>query len=385
VIYLDNHATTPIDPRVLDAMLPYLTTAFGNASSGAHAFGWKASAGVEDAREAVAASIGAAPKEIVFTSGSTESNNLALFGAARAYRAKGEHLVVSALEHHAVLDSARELTREGFTVTVVDPDRYGVVSAEAVAAALTERTTLVSVMAANNEIGTLNPVAEIGRLCKERGVLFHTDAVQAWGKEPLDVHAMGIDLMSITAHKAYGPKGAGALFVRASSPRVRLSPLFYGGGQERGFRSGTLNVPGIVGLGAAARIAVREMDAERATLRRLRDLLENGIRAGLDGVTRNGHPERRLAGNLNVSFDGVNGEELLAELRDLAVSSGAACASGALEPSHVLTAIGVPPERAAATVRFGLGRFTTERDVFTAIETVVGAVRKLRSSRMPVP
>jgi cysteine desulfurase len=358
-------------------MLPYFTEHFGNAASKSHAFGWKAEAAVADAREALAGLVGANPKEIVFTSGATESNNIAILGAARAMRSKGNHIVTSAIEHHAVLDPCRQLETEGFRVTYLPPDRFGVTSEEAVAGALTEKTILVSLMAANNEIGTLNPVGSVGRLCKERHVLFHTDAVQALGRIPLDVHALGVDLMSLTAHKLCGPKGTGALFVRSSNPRVRLQPILFGGGHERGLRSGTLNVPGVVGFSAAVKIAAREMAAEQARVGALRDrLLESLVR--LPGVTLNGHPVQRLAGNLNLCFAGVASDALMMEMRDLAVSSGSACTSASIEPSHVLAGIGLSPEAANSSIRFGLGRFTTQEEVDFAIAKVSEAVRKLR-------
>lgn len=378
-VYLDYQATTPLDPRVLEAMLPWLTGDFGNAASRQHAFGWAAESAVAAAREEIAAALGAEPREIVFTSGATESNNLAILGAARAARTKGNHVVTSAVEHRAVLDPCRQLETEGFEVTVLAPDATGRVAAEAVAEALTERTILVSLMAANNEVGTLNPVAEIGALCAGRGVPFHTDAAQAFGKVPFEVGA-GIALASLSAHKLYGPKGVGALYVRAR-PRVALSPIVHGGGHERGLRSGTLNVPGIVGFGAAARLARRDREAEASRLAALRDRLDGAIRGALDGVTRNGHPVDRLPGNLSLSFSGVDGDRLISSLRDLAVSSGSACTTALAEPSHVLRALGVPEALAKATIRFGLGRFTTEAEVDFAAETVVATVRRLRDEK----
>lgn len=376
-VYLDHQATTPLDPRVLEAMLPWLTGGFGNAASRQHAYGWAAESAVAAAREEIAAALGAEPREVVFTSGATESNNLAILGAARAARAKGSHVVTSAAEHRAVLDPCRALEAEGFTATVLAPDGTGRVSADAVAGALTERTVLVSLMAANNEVGTLNPVAEIAALCAERGVPFHTDAAQAFGKVPFDVRS-GVALASLSAHKLYGPKGVGALFVRAR-PRVALAPIVHGGGHERGLRSGTLNVPGIVGFGAAARLARRELETEGPRLAALRDRLEGAIRGALDGVTLNGHLADRLPGNLSLSFAGVDGDRLIGSLRDLAVSSGSACTTALAEPSHVLRALGVPETLAKATVRFGLGRFTTEAEVDFAAETVVATVRRLRT------
>ena len=391
-IYLDNHATTPIDPRVLDAMMPYLTTSFGNAASRNHLYGWEAEAAVDAARQKVADFLGAAAKEIVFTSGATESDNLAVFGAARLYREKGNHVITCATEHKAVLDSCKELEREGFEVTYLSPDRFGFVSPDQVRDALRESTVLVTLMLANNEIGTVHPIREIASLCHERGILFHTDAVQGVGKVPFHVEEFHVDLASVTAHKIYGPKGAGALYVRNRSPHVRLQPIFYGGGHEHGLRSGTLNVPGIVGLGKACELAKVEFAAETARLRRLRNKLFEGIVSELDEVHLNGAPlpkidsegnvlgpELRLPGNLNVSFGYVEGEALLTSIRDVAVSSGAACTSASIEPSHVQKAIGVTDALAFSSVRFGLGRFNTEAEVDYTIGEVVRAVTALRT------
>lgn len=389
---MDHHATTPVDPRVLDAMLPYLTRAFGNAASRSHVFGWEAEAAVDEARRQVAVGMGASPKEIVFTSGATESDNLAVLGAARAYKSKGNHVVTGATEHHAVLDSCHELEREGFEVTYLAPDRTGRIEAGQVAHALRDSTVLVSLMLANNEIGTVHPLAEIGAVCRERGVLLHTDAVQGFGKIPFDVEAMNVDLASFTAHKMYGPKGVGALYVRARRPRVRLQPLFYGGGHERGMRSGTLNVPGIAGLGKAVEISLAERDAEARRLRLLRQRLYEGIVAEIPGVSVNGPAlpalaadgslpageDGRLPGNLNLSFEGVEGEALLMGLKDVAVSSGSACTSASLQPSHVLKAIGIPDDLAHASIRFGLGRPNTAEEVEFTIGAVAAAVRRLR-------
>ncbi|HZT83538.1 MAG TPA: IscS subfamily cysteine desulfurase [Gemmataceae bacterium] len=378
-IYLDNHATTRCDPRVVEAMLPFFTERYGNAAS-LHTFGQQAKDAAGAAREQVAALIGASPREVVFTSGATESNNLALKGAAALLRGKGDHLITVATEHKAVLDPCRRLERDGFRVTYLPVDRHGRVTPEQVAGAITDRTLLVSVMAANNEVGTVQPVGEIGRLCKERGVLFHTDAAQAAGKLPLDVEEMGVDLLSVSAHKLYGPKGVGALYVRTSSPRVRLEPLFDGGGHERGLRSGTLPVPLVVGFGAACELARREMAAEADRLQRLRDRLYRRITEQLDEVTLNGHPTDRLPGNLNLSFAGVEGSALLMALsRTVAVSSGSACTSASVEPSYVLRALGVPDDLAHSSIRFGLGRFTTEEEVDFAAAEVVRVVRHLRS------
>jgi cysteine desulfurase len=378
-IYMDNNATTRTDPRVLEAMLPYFTQRYGNAASRTHSFGWEADEAVERAREEVATLVGAHPREIVFTSGATESNNLALKGAAAMYRARGRHVITAATEHHAVLDPLRRLEQDGFRVTVLPVDACGQVSAEQVAGAITDQTILVSVMAANNEVGTLHPVAEIGRLCKERGVLLHTDAAQAAGKVPLDVEAMGIDLMSLSAHKMYGPKGVGALFVRRREPRVRVEPLFDGGGHERGLRSGTLPVPLVVGFGRACTLCRDEMDAGATRLAGLRDRLREGIEAELEGVSVNGHPTERLPGNLNLSFAWVEGEALMMAMRDVAVSSGSACTSASVEPSYVLRAMGLSDDLARGSLRFGLGRFTTEEEVDYVVGDVCRAVRHLRA------
>ena len=376
-VYLDHQATTPLDPRVLEAMLPWLTGDFGNAASRQHAFGWAAESAVSAAREEIAAALGAEPREIVFTSGATESNNLALLGAARAARGRGNHVVTSAVEHRAVLDPCRQLATEGFEVTILAPDGTGRVSPESVADALTDRTVLVSLMAAHNEVGTLNPVEEIAALCASRGILFHTDAAQAFGKVPFEARS-SVALASLSAHKLYGPKGVGALYVRAR-PRVPLSPIVFGGGHERGLRSGTLNVPGIVGFGAAVRLASREREVEGVRLVTLRDRLDSAIRGALDGVTLNGPPVDRLPGNLSLSFAGVDGERLVASMRSVAVSSGSACTTASEEPSHVLRALGVPDALAKATIRFGLGRFTTAAEVDFAAAEVVEVVRRLRS------
>jgi cysteine desulfurase len=377
-IYMDNHATTRTDPRVVEAMLPYFTEKFGNAGSRNHRFGWEAEAAGDRAREQVAALVGAASREIVFTSGATEANNLALKGAAAMYKHKGNHLVTVVTEHKAVLDPCKRLQRDGFAVTYLPVDRYGRVTPEQVADAITEKTILVSVMAANNEVGTLQPIREIGRVCKEKGVLFHTDAAQAAGKVPLDVEEMGIDLLSLSAHKMYGPKGVGALYVRRGEPRVRLEPQIDGGGQERGLRSGTLPVPLVVGFGAAAELCQAEMAGEAKRLSALRERLREGLQGRLEGVTLNGHPTERLPGNLNLSFAFVQGEALLMPLKDVAVSSGSACTTANPEPSYVLKALGVPDELARGSLRFGLGRFNTQEEVDYAVEAVARAVGQLR-------
>jgi cysteine desulfurase len=378
-IYLDNNATTRTDPRVVEAMLPYFTERYGNSASLTHCFGQEADEAVEQARQQVADLIGAHPREIVFTSGATESNNLALKGVAAMYRPKGDHIITAATEHKAVLDPLRRLGHEGFQITTLPVDNYGRVTVEQVAQALTPRTVLLSVMAANNEIGTLQPIRALGRLCKERGVLFHTDAAQAAGKVPLDVEDMGIDLLSLSAHKMYGPKGVGALYVRRRDPRVRLEPQLDGGGQERGLRSGTSNVPGIVGFGVACDLCHREMASESIRLTELREQLRRDIQEELSDVTLNGHPTERLPGNLNLSFAHVKGEALLMALRDIAVSSGSACTTASLEPSYVLKALGLGDELAHGSIRFGLGRFNTAEEVDTVVQEVVRVVRYLRA------
>jgi len=377
-IYMDHNATTPVDPRVLEAMMPYLTSDFGNAASRSHEFGWKAEAAVEQAREQIAGLINAQAKDIVFTSGATESDNLALKGVAWMYRAKGNHIITCLTEHKAVLDTCKRLEEAGFEVTFLTPDRYGQVSAEQVETAITDKTILISLMAANNETGTMHPLEAIGQAARRRAVLYHSDATQAVGKVPIDVEAMNLDLVSISAHKMYGPKGVGALYVRRSGPRVRLVPQMDGGGHERGMRSGTLNVPGIVGLGAAADICRREMAQEAPRLTALRDRLQQGVMSQLDRVSLNGHPTQRLPDTVNLSFAYVEGEALMLKTKDVAVSSGSACTSASLEPSHVLRAMGVGDELAHGSIRFSLGRSTTADEVDFTVEHVVRAVRELR-------
>jgi cysteine desulfurase len=377
-IYLDFHATTPVDPRVLEAMLPYFSEHFGNAASRTHSYGWKADAAVETARRQVAGLLGASAKEIVFTSGATESNNLAIKGAARARHARGNHIVTVTTEHKAVLDSCKRLEHDGFEITRLGVAADGRVDLDALRDAVTDRTVLVSVMAANNEIGVLQPIAEIAAIAHERGALMHSDAVQAVGKVPFDVGELPVDLASITAHKIYGPKGVGALYVRRGGARVELEPLFDGGGHERGLRSGTLNVTGIVGLGKACDIARSEMAADRSRLAALRDRLLAGLRAAVPDVHVNGSLEHRLPNNLNVSFPGVSGESLLVGIDDLCVSAGSACSSGSEEPPYVLVALGLDPDLARASLRFGLGRSTTEEEIDYAAEKVARVVRQLR-------
>ena len=381
MIYLDHHATTPTDPRVLEAMLPYFDRDFGNAASRTHAFGWRAEAAVDVARESIARAIGASdPREIVFTSGATESNNLALLGVARAGRARGDHLVTLAIEHSSVLEPCEALVREGFSVTVVPVDRDGRVAPEAVAAAITPRTLLVSTGWANGETGTLQPIAAIARVCRERGVPLHSDAAQALGKVPVSVDA-GVDLLSFTAHKLYGPKGVGALWIRSGRPRIRIEPLLFGGGHENGLRPGTLPVPGIVGFGRAVEIAVAEREVEAARLLALRERMLARLCEALAGVSLNGHASERLPGNLNVAFESIEADALLASLRDLALSTGSACSSARPEPSHVLVALGLPDAAVRSSIRIGLGRTTTAGQVDLATEHIVAAVRSLRAAR----
>jgi cysteine desulfurase len=378
-IYMDNHATTRLDPRVLEAMLPYFSEKFGNAASRNHAFGWEAEEAVEKARATIASLLNAKSKEIIFTSGATESDNLAIKGVVEFYREKGNHIITCVTEHKAVLDSCRALERLGKAeVTYLPVDKYGMVDPDDVRQAITDRTVLITIMYANNEIGTIHPVAEIGKIAKDKGILFHCDAVQAVGKIGVDVERDGIDLLSLTAHKIYGPKGLGALYVRSRGPRVRLAPIIDGGGHERGMRSGTLNVPGIVGFGAACEIAAAEMAAEARRLTDLRNKLQAGVFERLDEVYLNGHPTQRLPGNFNVSFAYVEGESLLMGISDIAVSSGSACTSATLEPSYVIRALGVGEELAHSSIRFGLGRFNTEEEVDYVVDRVAKEVKRLR-------
>jgi len=376
-IYMDNHATTRVDPRVVEAMLPFFTETYGNAASRSHSYGWAAEKAVDEARDQVGALIGASGREIVWTSGATESDNLAIKGAAEFHKDKGRHIVTSVIEHKAVLDSCKRLEREGFDVTYLPVEADGRVSPDVVRAAMTDKTVLVSIMLANNEIGTVNPVNEIGAVVKEMGALFHIDAVQGTGKIPFDVESSKADLVSLSAHKMYGPKGVGALYVRRK-PRVRLTAGIDGGGHERGMRSGTLNVPGIVGFGAAAQIAAAEMPEESARLLGMRERLRKGIQARVSDTFVNGSMEHRLPGNLNISFAYVEGEAMLMALKDVAVSSGSACTSSSLEPSYVLRALGVEEEMAHTSIRFGIGRFNTDEEIDYVIDLVARKVDKLR-------
>jgi len=376
-VYLDNHSTTPVDPRVLEAMLPYFNEKFGNAASRNHAFGWEAEAAVDQARGDIARLIRASAREIVFTSGATESNNLAIKGAAEAYKDRGDHIVTCATEHRAVLDSCKAMERRGFKVSYLPVDRAGRLNLERLEAALTEKTILISLMAANNEIGTLHPLKEIGRIAKKRNIVFHSDAAQAVGKISLDVEEMGIDMLSISAHKMYGPKGVGALYVRSKGPKVNLKPIIDGGGHERGLRSGTLNVPAIVGFGKACEIARAEMAQDADRLASLRERLKDGLLRWLDEVYVNGAPER-LPGNMNLSFAYIEGESLMMALKDIALSTGSACTTASLEPSHVLRALGLHEDLIHASIRFGLGRFNTEEEIDYTIGRVAEEVTRLR-------
>jgi cysteine desulfurase len=377
-IYMDNHATTPLDPRVLEAMMPYMTKIFGNAASRNHSFGWEAEQGVDKAREQIAKLINATAKEIIFTSGATESNNLAIKGIAEMYKEKGNHIITQVTEHKATLDTCKRLEKYGYRVTYLPVQADGLIDIEDLRRAIDDKTILVSIMFANNEIGVVQPIAEIGKLCHEKGVLFHTDAVQAVGKIPVDVQAMNIDVLSLSGHKIYGPKGVGALYVRRRNPRVQISSQIDGGGHERGMRSGTLNVPGIVGLGEACEIAGKEMQEEIARLTELRDYLRAKFEKALDYVHVNGNMEHHLPGNLNMSFVYVEGESLLMGINEIAVSSGSACTSATLEPSYVLKALGLGDDVAHSSIRFGLGRFNTRAEVDYVADKLIEVVLKLR-------
>ena len=377
-IYMDYHATTPVDPRVLEAMMPYFTEAFGNAASRNHPFGWKAEEAVEQARKQVADLIGANAKEIIFTSGATESNNLAIKGAAEMYREKGNHIITCVTEHKAVIDTCKRLEKEGYRVTYLPVLKEGRISLDDLRAAITDKTILITIMSANNEIGVLQPIEEIGAIAKEKGILFHTDAVQAVGKVPFDVNKVKADLVAMSGHKIYGPKGVGALYVRRRNPRVLLAAQIDGGGHERGMRSGTLNVPGIVGMGKAAEICKAEMATEAKRLSSLRDRLNEALHKNLDEIYINGSMEHRLPHNLNISFAYVEGESLLMGINDVAVSSGSACTSASLEPSYVLKALGAGDDLAHSSIRFGLGRWTTDEEVDYVVNKLTTVVQRLR-------
>jgi cysteine desulfurase len=377
-IYLDNHSTTQLDPKALDAMMPYLTTEFGNPSSKSHAFGWKAEFAIEKAREQVAKILGATAREIVFTSGSTESNNLALWGVAQNF--PGGHLITTEYEHKCVRETAKLIATRGWSATFLSVDQYGCVNPADVQAAIRPNTFMASIMMANNEVGSINPIAEISKITRARGVLFHTDAAQAVGKIPIDVDAMGIDLLSLSAHKFYGPKGIGALYVRRKNPRVELKPVYLGGGQENGLRSGTHNVPGIVGLGAACEIALPKIASEKDRLTQLRDYLFTQLQAQLGDIELNGHPVERLPGSLNLSFPYIESDSLVASLNDIAVSSTSACMTAGAEPSYVLRAMGLARDRIHSSIRIGLGRFTTQEEIDYTIKVIVEKVTKLRAA-----
>lgn len=377
-IYMDYNATTPVDPRVLDAMLPYFQDKFGNSASRNHEFGWVAEEAVEKARDQVGSAIGASGKEIIWTSGATESNNIAIKGVAGMYRDKGNHIITQVIEHKAVIDPCKYLEQNGYDVTFLPVDKHGMVHPEQVREAMTDKTILVSIMHGNNEIGTINPIKGIGAVCKEREVIFHVDACQTFAKQPIDVEEMGIDLLSASGHKIYGPKGMGALYVRRKRPRVRCEPIVHGGGHERGMRSGTLNVPGIVGMGRAAELCVEMRVEELPRITSLRNRLKDGLFARLPEIFLNGHPTERIPNNLNISFLYVEGESLMMGFSDIAVSSGSACTSASLEPSYVLKALGLGDDLAHSSIRFSIGRFTTEQEIDYTIERVCVAVEKLR-------
>lgn len=377
-IYLDYSATTPTDPKVLEAMMPYFTKVFGNAASRNHSYGWEAEEAVEKARQQIANLIGASSKEIIFTSGATEANNIALLGVAEMHKEKGNHIITCLTEHKAILDPAHYLASQGFDVTFLEVDKNGMISLEDLKSKITEKTILISLMAANNEIGVLHPVKEIGKIAREKGIFFHTDATQATGKVPMDVEQMNIDLLSLSSHKIYGPKGVGALYVRRRNPRVRLAPIVHGGGHERGMRSGTLNVTGIVGLGAACEICQKELPSEMVRLKKLKDKLFHGLSEKIDYLVLNGHPEQSLPGVLNVSFSYIEGESLMMGIENIAVSSGSACTSASLEPSYVLRALGVGDEAAHSSIRFSMGRFTTEEEINKVISQMVSVATRLR-------
>ena len=378
-VYLDYQATTPVDPRVLEAMLPWFSQSFGNAASRNHAFGWEAEKGVEEARKSMGAAIGGSGREIVFTSGATESNNIAILGVAKMYVPKGKHLITCSTEHKAVLDPMHALEQDGWEVTVLGVNEKGHIDLEELRAAIREDTVLVSIMHGNNEIGTLHPIGAIGAICREKGTLFHTDATQTLGKEAIDVQAMNIDLLSASAHKIYGPKGVGMLYVRRRNPRVRIAAIMHGGGHERGMRSGTLNVPGVIGFAKALELCLANREADQQRLAALRDRLQQRLSAGLTHVHINGDPDNRLACSLNISFEFVEGESMLMGMHGIAVSSGSACTSASLEPSYVLRALGIGDELAHSSIRFSLGRFTTEEEVDHAADLTIATVLKLRA------
>ena len=376
-IYLDNQATTPLDPEVFSAMSPWFTEKFGNASSRNHTYGWEAEEAVEIARESVAAIIGSLPKEIIFTSGATEANNIALQGAAKNYQNQGRHIITLKTEHKAVIDVCQHLSEDGFDITYLPVDKDGMLNVNKFEDAIRDDTIFASVMHVNNEIGVIQPIKELGAICKNKNVIFHVDAAQSVGKIPLNIDDMGIDLLSISAHKFYGPKGVGALYIRRKDPRVQLQPVMFGGGHERGVRSGTLPVPNIVGMGRACDLAADVMNEENLKITTLRDALLQGIRDKNPNALVNGSMEKRVAGNLNMSFPGVNNEAIIAAIPEIAISSGSACTTSTMEPSHVLLALGISKEEAYSSLRFGIGRFNTEEDIHIAVKSINGCMKKL--------
>ena len=376
-IYLDNQATTPLDPKVFSAMEPWFTEKFGNASSRNHTYGWEAEEAVEIARESVAATIGALPKEIIFTSGATEANNIALQGVAKKYQDQGKHIITVKTEHKAVMDVCQHLSKDGFDITYLTVDKDGILDLNKFEDVIRDDTILASVMHVNNEIGVIQPIKELGAICKNKGVIFHVDAAQSLGKIPINVDDMGIDLLSISAHKFYGPKGIGGLYIRRKDPRVQLQPIMFGGGHERGIRSGTLPVPNIVGMGRACDLAADVMNEENLKITTLRDALLQGIRDKNPNALVNGSMEYRVAGNLNMSFPGVNNEAIIAAIPEIAISSGSACTTSTMEPSHVLLALGMSKEEAYSSLRFGIGRFNTEQDIHIAVKSINGCMKKL--------
>jgi len=376
-IYLDNQATTPLDPEVFSAMSPWFTEKFGNASSRNHTYGWEAEEAVEIARESVAAIIGSLPKEIIFTSGATEANNIALQGVAKNYQNQGRHIITLKTEHKAVIDVCQHLSEDGFDITYLPVDKDGILNVNKFEDAIRDDTILASVMHVNNEIGVIQPIKELGAICKNKNVIFHVDAAQSVGKIPLNIDDMGIDLLSISAHKFYGPKGVGALYIRRKDPRVQLQPVMFGGGHERGVRSGTLPVPNIVGMGRACNLAADVMSEENLKITTLCDALLQGIRDENPKTLVNGSMEKRVAGNLNMSFPGVNNEAIIAAIPEIAISSGSACTTSTMEPSHVLLALGMSKEEAYSSLRFGIGRFNTEKDIHIAVKSINGCMKKL--------